>query len=59
MSAVSVAVLVFLVVAIATSVGLVTMMFVKNKPFYGAIGLCLLSGPGSVLTFVYLAVSGV
>jgi hypothetical protein len=57
MSVVSVAVLAFLIAVITGGVALLAAMYVKNKPFYGAMGLCLLSGPGSILTFVYVVVS--
>lgn len=58
MSVVSVVVLVFLLAVIMVVGALMTAMFVKDKPFYGAVGLFVLSGPGSILAFVYLAASG-
>jgi hypothetical protein len=32
-------------------------MYVKDKPFYGAMGLCVLTGPGSALAFLYTALA--
>jgi hypothetical protein len=49
---------VFLIAVIIAVVALMAAMYVKDKPFYGAMGVCLLSGPGSILTFVYVVMSG-
>jgi hypothetical protein len=39
------------------AVAFLVAMFVKDKPRYGATGLCILLGPGTVLTFTYLALT--
>jgi len=53
----SVVLLVLLVATIIVSVGLLTSMFVKDEPFHGAMGLCLLLGLGTVLAFLYATVA--
>ena len=40
------------------AVAFLVAMFVKDQPRYGATGLCVLLGPGTALTFVYLALAG-
>lgn len=54
----SVVVLVLLIAVVAATVGLMVAMHVKDKPWYGAMALCLLIGAGTVLTFLYVAVAG-
>lgn len=51
----SVVVLVLFVAAVAAAVGLLVAMFVKDKPLYGGIGVGVLTGPGTVLAFLYMA----
>ncbi len=58
MSVATVAVIVFLIAVVLAVAALMTAMYVKDKPFYGAMGVCLLSGPGSILTFVYVVMAG-
>lgn len=53
----SVVVLVLLFALVAGVVGSMVAMFVKDKPWYGAMGLCALLGPGIVLTFLYVALA--
>jgi hypothetical protein len=55
----SVAVLMLLAATVITTVVLLVVMLVKDKPFFGAIGLCILIGPGTLLTFLHLAVAGI
>lgn len=54
----SVVAMVLLAATVIVSIGLLVAMFTRNKPLYGALGVCLLSGPGTVLTFVYIALAG-
>lgn len=53
----SVVVLLLLTLAVLVSGGLLAAMFVKDKPFYGAIGVGVLLGPGTLLAFVYAVVA--
>ncbi|SFB64706.1 hypothetical protein SAMN05216266_14617 [Amycolatopsis marina] len=53
----SVVVLALLIISLVTAAVLMVAMLVKDKPFYGGIGLCVLLGPGAVLTFWYTALS--
>ncbi len=53
----SVVVLALLFGVVATVIGAMVAMFVKDKPFYGAMGLCGLLGPGVVLAFLHVALS--
>ncbi|WP_306749940.1 hypothetical protein [Saccharothrix yanglingensis] len=53
----SVVVLVLLIAALVTAVGLLVTMFLKDKPLYGAMGLGLLAGPGALLALAYLPVA--
>jgi hypothetical protein len=39
-------------------VGSLVAMYVRDEPFYGAVGLMVLVGPGTVLAAVYVAVVG-
>ncbi|MGH3875586.1 MAG: hypothetical protein ACRDSK_00965 [Actinophytocola sp.] len=55
----SVVLLVLLVATVIVSVGLLASMYVKDEPFHGAMGLCLLLGLGTVLAFLYAAVAQV
>ncbi|HWM05727.1 MAG TPA: hypothetical protein VNP92_25585 [Actinophytocola sp.] len=50
----SVVLLVLLAATVIVSVGLLASMFVKDEPFHGAMGLCLLLGLGTVLAFLYV-----
>ncbi|MGB3437946.1 MAG: hypothetical protein WBA97_04255 [Actinophytocola sp.] len=54
----SVVVLVLFLAVVVAVIGSMVAMVVKDKPLYGVYGLCVLMGPGTVLTFVYLIVSG-
>ena len=54
MSSVVLALLCAVVLAV---IGALVAMFVKDEPFYGAMGVCVLLGPGVVLTFVYAALA--
>ncbi|GAA1354116.1 hypothetical protein GCM10009660_54610 [Catellatospora bangladeshensis] len=49
--------LVLLAATVLAAAGLMVAMFVKDEPFYGAVGLGVLSGPGSVMALVHLAVA--
>ncbi len=51
----SVVVLVLLCAAVIAAVGLLVGMYVKDRPFYGAMAVCLLTGPCAVLAFAYVA----
>lgn len=51
----SVVVLVLTFAVVAVAAGLFVAMFVKDKPFYGVLALGLLLGPGTALTFTYVA----
>lgn len=53
----SVVVLVLFLAVVVAVAGAMVAMFVKDKPFYGAMGLCVLLGPGTVLAFLYLALA--
>jgi len=53
----SVVVLLLLSATIATAIGLLVAMFVEDKPFYGAMGVCVLAGPCTVLAFLHLTVA--
>ncbi len=50
-----VVVLVLLVVMVVSAVGLMAWMFVKDEPLYGAVGLGVLAGPGSLLALAHMA----
>ena len=54
----SVVVLVLLAAVVAAALGLLAAMVVKDRPLYGVYALCALMGPGTVLGFTYLVVSG-
>jgi hypothetical protein len=51
-----VALVLFFAVVLIVAAAMVA-MYVKDKPFYGAMGICVLSGPGTVLAFLYLALA--
>ncbi|PXY18048.1 hypothetical protein DI005_21555 [Prauserella sp. PE36] len=53
----SVVVLALLIISLVAAAVLMVAMLVKDKPFYGGIGLCVLLGPGAVLTFWYTTLS--
>jgi hypothetical protein len=53
----SVVVMLLLAVVVMAAIGLLVAMFVKDKPFYGALSIFVLSGPATVLAFVYLTVA--
>jgi pantothenate kinase len=53
----SVVVLVLFFAMVMAVAGTMVAMFVKDEPFYGAMGLCVLSGLGTVLAFLYLALA--
>jgi hypothetical protein len=54
----SVVVLVLLTLVVLAAGGLLVAMFLKDKPFYGTLGLGVLLGPGTALAFVYTVVAG-
>jgi hypothetical protein len=51
----SVFVLVLLFAVVVGVAGGMVAMFVKDKPLYGAIGVGVLAGPGTVLAFLYMS----
>ncbi|CAM3352654.1 hypothetical protein KIPE111705_04260 [Kibdelosporangium persicum] len=53
----SVVVLVLFLAAVAAAIGLLVAMSVKDKPLYGGIAVGILTGPGTVLAFLYMAAS--
>jgi hypothetical protein len=53
----SVVVLALLIAVVVSVVGSMVAMFVKNESFYGAMGLCVLLGPGTLLAFLYVALA--
>jgi hypothetical protein len=54
----SVVVLLLFLAVVAAVVGALVAMVVKDMPLYGVYALCALMGPGTVLGFTYLVVSG-
>jgi hypothetical protein len=50
-------VLTLLTVAIVASIALLARMYVRKDPFYGAVGLAVMTIPCSVLALLYQAVS--
>ncbi len=55
--ATSVVVLVLFFAAVVFAVGLLVAMATRDKPFYGAMGVCLIAGPGSLLAFLHVALA--
>ncbi len=53
----SVVVLVLCFAAAVAAFGLLVAMYAKDKPFYGAVAVGLVTGPGAVLAFLHLAVA--
>jgi hypothetical protein len=53
----SVVVFVLLIAVVVAVVGSMVAMFVKDESFYGAMGLCILLGPGCLLAFLYVALA--
>jgi hypothetical protein len=53
----SIVVLSLFALTTVVALGLLTTMYVKDEPWYGAMGLFLLLGPVSVLSFTCLAVA--
>ena len=53
----SVVVLLLLLAAVVTAIGLLVAMYVKDKPLYGAMAVGLVTGPCAVLAFVHVAVA--
>lgn len=53
----SVVVLALLFAVIVAVVGAMVAMVVKDKPFYGAMGICVLLGPGVLLAFLYVGLA--
>jgi hypothetical protein len=51
----SVVLLTLLAATVVAALVLLVAMLVKDKPFYGAMGVCVLAGPGTVLAFMHLA----
>jgi len=54
----SVVVLVLFFAVVAAVIGGLVAMVARDKPLYGVYALCALMGPGTVLGFTYLVVSG-
>lgn len=54
----SIVMLVLFFAVVVAVIGAMVAMVVKDKPLYGVYGLCVLMGPGTVLGFAYLVVSG-
>jgi hypothetical protein len=46
-----------LAATIVAAVGLHVAMLVMNRPFYGMVGIGVLLGPATVLTFVHVAIA--
>lgn len=53
----SVVVLALWFAVVVAVIGAMVAMYVKDEPFYGAMGLCVLISLGTVLTFLYVAVA--
>ena len=53
----SVVVLVLLVLTLVAGIGLQAAMLVANRPFYGMVGIGVLLGPSTILTFVHIAIA--
>jgi hypothetical protein len=53
----SVVVLVLLAASVAAGAGLQVAMLVRNRPFYGMVGIGVLLGPSTILTFTHLAIA--
>ena len=51
----SFAVLALTLAVTLAAVWLLVAMYAKDKPFYGAVALGILLGPGTILAFTYLA----
>jgi hypothetical protein len=54
---VSVVVLVLLVSSVVAAIGLHAAMFVLDRPYYGMLGIGVLLGPSTILTFVHVAMA--
>jgi hypothetical protein len=46
-----------LIITAAAAIALLVAMYVRDKPFYGVLSIGLLSGPGTILSFVHLTVA--
>jgi hypothetical protein len=53
----SVVLLVLLAASVATAIGLQVAMLVMNRPFYGMVGIGVLLGPSTILTFTHIALA--
>lgn len=53
----SVVVFVLLMASVATAIGFHAAMLVSNRPFYGMVGIGVLLGPSTILTFVHVAIA--
>lgn len=53
----SVVAMVLLIAVVVAAVYLLVAMFHKERPFYGAMAVFTLTGPGGVMSFVYLALA--
>ena len=53
----SVVVLVLLVASIVAGVGMQVAMLVRNRPFYGMVGIGVLLGPSTILAFTHIAIA--
>ncbi|WP_367127277.1 hypothetical protein [Saccharothrix sp. HUAS TT1] len=53
----NVVVLALLAASVVAVVALMVRMYVKDEPFYGAVGLAVLTGPGSILALAHMAVA--
>ncbi|MFE9750125.1 hypothetical protein ACFYOT_34890 [Saccharothrix saharensis] len=52
-----VVVLALFVATILAAAGLMARMFVKDEPWYGAVALGVLTGPGSLLALAHMALA--
>lgn len=51
-------VLTLLVGVVGAAVGLLVAMVRRDEPLWGGLGICLLVGPGSLLAFVHVGLTG-
>lgn len=54
----SVLVLTLLTATVAVAVGLLVKMFRDDRPLLGGLGICVLVGPGAVLAFLHVGLTG-
>ncbi|MEU0533308.1 hypothetical protein [Amycolatopsis tolypomycina] len=53
-----VVVLVLLIATVVVAVGLMVKMFRDDEPLWGGAGICVLVGPGAVLAFLHVGLTG-